>query len=77
MADSKRTLYPTTLPTVSHLSAATRSAMDIADILLGCVTTILQVSSWSSINCGTWVDFPDPLWKEQGENKNADKQNCF
>ena len=33
--DSKRTLYPALTPSVSHLSSATRSAMDTALILRG------------------------------------------
>ena len=38
---SKRTLYPTSIPTAAPISAATRFARAIAGSLLGCVTAIL------------------------------------
>lgn len=56
--------FLTVPPMLSPRSSAMRSATAMALIRRGCVQTILQpgpMPGSSSRNCGTWVDFPQPV----------------
>ena len=76
--------YPTTPPTFSSLSWATLEATPTAEILLGCVHTILQWSALfpspnqsSSINCGTLKKCLTESVKTKGLGYHEDCKNLL